>query len=585
MFPTCACRTSRRRCSWRSPSSSSPCPISSRRSRRSLTGAPSPTTRRPSKRLLRARLAAGGASTTAKADADAVADRSWNAIYSVLDGKQQVPGPEQAPAARLFSQLFPGGRGWLNEKHEVQWAQADARLRLLAADRAATTALLGKPLYDFVESAHADHGAALGIGPLGAGGHDRPAHPRGDRRFARRDPRLRARGREPGFFAAAAAAAVTAQLAPLLALRARAWPRSPASDPGGRRARPAGDLRATLGAATSGTSMVVHPRADAALAAAGRGPVARPECRKTASAWVPSAARVTVTVELASSARAPGWFPAKIMPHAFATAVSLSPFPGNEVSPRRREPRRPAAHRPTQPPPPGRRGPPRGGRSAPRSGRPASSARSSRGSSPRSNSRRAAARCRSDRPAMSPFGTGTAGSSSSPATWRWRRWPAANRRGRRPRSRLRHPAPRRRPPQRHLRPRRPRHRRQARRRRSRRRRRPPARRRRDRLVEVRVAGARADRNEHQREQRHPRAHEARLAERGPRRKRSGAQRSAGATDRLFRDADDLRGREARAAADVEVVGVGVEIVDVSERRASPRRVPVRSEVASAASSQ
>ena len=39
------------------------------------------------------------------------------------------------------------------------------------------------------------------------------------------------------------------------------------------------------------------------------------------------AAGVTVTVELGWSARAPGWFPAKIMPHAFATAVSLALFP------------------------------------------------------------------------------------------------------------------------------------------------------------------------------------------------------------------------------------------------------------------
>lgn len=195
--------------------------------------------------LLQARLAAGGASTTAKADADAVSDRSWNAIYSVLDGKQQVPGPEQAPAARLFLQLFPEGRGWLNEKHEIQWAQADARLRLLGADRPGTTALLGKPLYDFVESAHADYGAALGIGPQAPAVTTVPRvlEATGDLRAALRDYALLVVSQVA--FAADAAPAITAQLAPLMTLRARTRraldpsSRSEGDDPSGPFAPPA----------------------------------------------------------------------------------------------------------------------------------------------------------------------------------------------------------------------------------------------------------------------------------------------------------------------------------------------------------
>ena len=100
--------------------------------------------------------------------ADQALDAAFSATYDWLTGFSRLPETYEATktAGRLLGTLFPEGLKFTQLPFKLQWAEADARLSLIAKDssfEAAFTALGGGAFLENLKKAHKEYGDALGI--------------------------------------------------------------------------------------------------------------------------------------------------------------------------------------------------------------------------------------------------------------------------------------------------------------------------------------------------------------------------------------------------------------------------------------
>ena len=100
--------------------------------------------------------------------ADQALDVAFSATFDWLTGFSRLPETYEAAktAARLLGALFPEGLKFTQLPFKLQWAEADARLSLIAKDssfEAAFETLGGRVFLENLKKAHKEYGDALGI--------------------------------------------------------------------------------------------------------------------------------------------------------------------------------------------------------------------------------------------------------------------------------------------------------------------------------------------------------------------------------------------------------------------------------------
>jgi hypothetical protein len=97
--------------------------------------------------------------------ADASMDRIWNAVEQRLSANLELGGDDGAEAERVHAILFPKGMGFLAFKYAEEWAEGEAVLGRIAAQKleASLDKLVGASFVKVLRERHAAYGEALGI--------------------------------------------------------------------------------------------------------------------------------------------------------------------------------------------------------------------------------------------------------------------------------------------------------------------------------------------------------------------------------------------------------------------------------------
>lgn len=117
----------------------------------------------------RDRLAAGGAEpdgdTVRATDLDV--DTGWSCLNGFLSAFARLPDsvPQAAEGRTLLATLYPDGLRFTRLPTREEWAESEKRLTLIQRDHLAPriVALGGAPFLDYLRTAHAAYGVALGI--------------------------------------------------------------------------------------------------------------------------------------------------------------------------------------------------------------------------------------------------------------------------------------------------------------------------------------------------------------------------------------------------------------------------------------
>jgi hypothetical protein len=121
------------------------------------------------KGALMSRLQAVSATDSARArEADKAEDAAFSATFDWLTGFSKLPDTyeEVVVAERLLVALFRDGLKFTQLAYKLEWAEADARLRAIAEDRALEDGfekLGGEIFLKNLRKAHKEYGDALGI--------------------------------------------------------------------------------------------------------------------------------------------------------------------------------------------------------------------------------------------------------------------------------------------------------------------------------------------------------------------------------------------------------------------------------------
>jgi len=102
--------------------------------------------------------------STSKA-ADASMDRIWTAVEQRLAAWLELGGDDGAEAERVHSILFPNGLSFLGFKYAEQWAEGEAILARVKAEKLTPSLekLAGAPFVAELHARHVAYGEALGI--------------------------------------------------------------------------------------------------------------------------------------------------------------------------------------------------------------------------------------------------------------------------------------------------------------------------------------------------------------------------------------------------------------------------------------
>ena len=111
--------------------------------------------------------ALGGADPSVLADADAVLDGCWSALFDWLTGFSKLPEsmPQSAEARALLDEIYPDGLSFIQLPYELEWGQSELRLDLIAEAKMGDRlrALGGHPFLEALAGAHRLYGSLLGL--------------------------------------------------------------------------------------------------------------------------------------------------------------------------------------------------------------------------------------------------------------------------------------------------------------------------------------------------------------------------------------------------------------------------------------
>jgi hypothetical protein len=113
----------------------------------------------------------GGAAAPAESPetrkADQLSDTVWGSLHGFLRSHGLLPGevPTAQQARQVLDRLFPDGLMFLKLPYKLEWAEAEAKLGVIAKEQLepVVRSLGGGPILDQLASAHAAYGKALGI--------------------------------------------------------------------------------------------------------------------------------------------------------------------------------------------------------------------------------------------------------------------------------------------------------------------------------------------------------------------------------------------------------------------------------------
>lgn len=98
--------------------------------------------------------------------ADQNEDTGFSVCKRVLEQRARIPNSAHAElAARLSATLFPKGLKFITLEYRQEWAEADAILKAITAQKleADLVSIVGADVVAFMRESHANYGAALGI--------------------------------------------------------------------------------------------------------------------------------------------------------------------------------------------------------------------------------------------------------------------------------------------------------------------------------------------------------------------------------------------------------------------------------------
>lgn len=116
---------------------------------------------------------------TSKRPIDLDSDTAWWCLDLRLETAAALPvrlQPKAPRAAELRARLFPQGRRFLTLEYSAQWAEMDARMRLIEREklRPDLEALCGAPVVQFLYETHEKYRAMIGARPGAAPGKGAP---------------------------------------------------------------------------------------------------------------------------------------------------------------------------------------------------------------------------------------------------------------------------------------------------------------------------------------------------------------------------------------------------------------------------
>jgi len=105
---------------------------------------------------------------------DARVDNAWAALHAILQALSWLPADKSnrfASAARLLSNLFPNGKGFLTLPYAAEWTESQKRLDRIEKEGLAEelSRLCGADVVEELRQAHREYGKAVGKVLQGAG--------------------------------------------------------------------------------------------------------------------------------------------------------------------------------------------------------------------------------------------------------------------------------------------------------------------------------------------------------------------------------------------------------------------------------